>query len=92
MYTAVSDGVRASWVVRPDGSAIGVQFNGGVSGLDLEQAELQQLKDDQFRAAVRSKRVLQQAQQIARLQNNSFESTINGTRVTPVLVNGNFRF
>ena len=92
MYTAVSDGVRASWVVRTDGSAIGVQFNGGVSGRDFEQAELQQLKDDQFRASVRSKRLLQQAQQIVRLQNNSFESTINGKKVTPTLVNGNFRF
>ena len=44
MYTAEADGARASWVVRPDGSAIGVQFNGGVSGRDFEQAELQQLK------------------------------------------------
>src|SRR5689334_17352928 len=32
MYTAEFQGVRASWVVRPDGSATGVQFNGGVSG------------------------------------------------------------
>ena len=31
MYTADLDGVRASWVVREDGSAIGVQFNGGQS-------------------------------------------------------------
>ena len=91
MYTAEADGVRASWVVRPDGSAIGVQFNGGVSGRDFEQAELQQLKDEQFRASVRNKRQLQQAQQIARLQNNGFESTINGKRVVLVVVNGNFR-
>ena len=91
MYTAEADGARASWVVRPDGSAIGVQFNGGVSGRDFEQAELQQLKDEQFRASVRSKRILQQAQQIARLQNNGFESTINGKRVVLVVVNGNFR-
>ena len=91
MYTAASDGVRASWVVRPDGSAIGVQFNGGVSGRDFEQAELQQLKDEQFRASVRNKRQLQQAQQIARLQNNGFESTINGKKVVLVIVNGNFR-
>ena len=49
MYTAELDGVRASWVVRPDGSAIGVQFNGGISGRDFEQAELQQLNELQFR-------------------------------------------
>ena len=91
MYTAESDGVRASWVVREDGSAIGVQFS-PTTGQKLEQSDLQQLADDQFRAQVRNTRRLQQAQQIVRLQNNTFESTINGKKASPVLVNGNFRF
>lgn len=91
MYTAELDGVRASWVVRPDGSATGVQFNGGVSGRDFEQAELQQLNELQFRNSVRNKRQLQQAQQIELLANRSARSTINGREVTPVIVNGNFR-
>ena len=91
MYTADLDGVRASWVVRPDGSATGVQFNGGISGRDFEQAELQQLNELQFRNSVRNKRQLQQAQQITLLANKSARSTINGTEVTPVIVDGNFR-
>ncbi len=91
MYTADLDGVRASWVVRPDGSATGVQFNGGISGRDFEQAELQQLNELQFRNSVRNKRQLQQAQQITLLANKSASSTINGREVTPVIVNGNFR-
>jgi hypothetical protein len=91
MYTAAFEGVRASWVVRPDGSAIGVQFNGGVSGRDFEQAELQQLNELQFRNSVRNKRQLQQAQQIAFLANTSASSTINGHQVTPVVVDGDFR-
>lgn len=91
MYTAELNGVRASWVVREDGSAIGVQFNGGISGRDFEQAELQQLKDEQFRAQVRSKRQLQQANQITFLQNKSASSKINGQQVTPTLVTGTFR-
>jgi hypothetical protein len=91
MYTADLNGVRASWVVRPDGSATGVQFNGGISGRDFEQAELQQLNELQFRNSVRNKRQLQQAQQIQVLANRSARSTINGQDVTPVLVNGNFR-
>lgn len=92
MYTAVSDGVRASWVVRDDGSAIGVQFNtGSISGRDFEQAELQQLNEQQFRNGVRNKRQLQQASQIQVLQNKSATSTINGRGVTPTLVNGTFR-
>ena len=91
MYTADLNGVRASWVVRPDGSATGVQFNGGISGRDFEQAELQQLNELQFRNSVRNKRQLQQAQQIQLLANRSAKSTINGTEVTPVIVDGNFR-
>jgi hypothetical protein len=91
MYTAELNGVRASWVVRPDGSATGVQFNGGISGRDFEQAELQQLNELQFRNSVRNKRQLQQAQQIQVLANRSARSTINGQDVTPVVVDGNFR-
>ena len=91
MYTADVEGVRASWVVREDGSAIGVQFNGGVSGRDFEQAELQQLNELQFRSSVRNKRQLQQAAQISFLENKSAASTINGRQVTPTLVSGNFR-
>jgi hypothetical protein len=91
MYTADLNGVRASWVVRPDGSATGVQFNGGISGRDFEQAELQQLNELQFRNSVRNKRQLQQAQQIELLANRSARSTINGQEVTPVLVTGTFR-
>lgn len=92
MYTADFEGVRASWVVRPDGSAVGVQFNGGISGRDFEQAELQQLNAQQFQAQVRNKRKLQQAQQLIRLQNGSFTSTINGHDVIAQLVAGNTRF
>ena len=90
MNTADSDGVRASWVVREDGSAIGVQLN-GISGRDFEQAELQQLNDLQFRAEVRNRRQLQQANQIEFLQNKSARSRINGRDVTPTLVTGSFR-
>ncbi|WP_102145094.1 hypothetical protein [Mycobacterium hubeiense] len=90
MYTAEFEGVRASWVMRADGSATGVQ-NNGLRGSDITQAELQQLRDDQFRNEVRNKRQLQQAQQIVRLQDRGFTSTINGHPVTLVVVNGNFR-
>ncbi|MBS1693523.1 MAG: hypothetical protein JST91_15010 [Actinobacteria bacterium] len=91
MYTAEVDGVRASWVLRPDGSALGVQLN-GTSGRDFEQAELQILKNDQFRAEVRNKRILQQANQLSRLNDGSFGSSINGKPVKATLVNGTFRF
>ncbi|MDT5016026.1 MAG: hypothetical protein QOD39_2186 [Mycobacterium sp.] len=93
MYTAAFDGVRASWVVREDGSAIGVQFN-AATGQKLEQSDLEQLADDQFRAQVRNKRELVAAKQIEFLSDNGVKtakSTINGKQVTPTLVTGSFR-
>jgi hypothetical protein len=92
MYTAALDGARASWIVRPDGSVTGVQFNGGISGRDFEQAELQQINAAQFQARVRNKRILQQANQSVKLQNGTLTSKINGRDVTAALVTGTTRF
>jgi hypothetical protein len=90
MYTAALDGVRASWVVRENGSAIGVQFS-PATGQKLEQSDLAQLADDQFRTQVRNKRQLVAAKQIQFLQDKSASSTINDKPVTPTLVTGSFR-
>jgi hypothetical protein len=92
IYTADQDGVRASWIVRPDGSLTGVQFDGGVTGRDFEQAELQQLNAAQFQAQVRNKRVLQQADQSVSLKNGTLISKINGRSVTGRTVTGTTRF
>jgi hypothetical protein len=91
IYTTELDGVRASWVVRPDGTTTGVQFGGipGISGRDFEQAELQQLKGQQFRDRVRNKRLLQQA---AQLHARTWQSTINGRPVVAARVRGNTAF
>lgn len=90
VYTAEKDGVRASWVVREDGSAVGVQFQTNSVG-DITRSDIQQLNDSQFRAEIRNKRQLQQAQQITRLSNGAMRSTINGRDVTPTSVTGSFR-
>jgi hypothetical protein len=90
MYTADFEGTRASWVVREDESAIGVQFS-ATTGQKLEQSDIQQLADDQFRAQVRNTRRLQQAAQLTKLQDGAMSSTINGHQVTPTLVTGTFR-
>jgi hypothetical protein len=92
MYTAALDGVRASWIVRTDGSVTGVQFNGGISGRDFEQAELQQLNAIQFQNQIRNKRILQQADQSVKLANNKLTSKINGVDVTGDVVTGKTRF
>ena len=92
VYTVDLDGIRSSWIVRPDGSVTGVQFNGGITGRDFEQAELQQLNTAQFQAQVRNKRVLQQADQAVSLQNRTLSSKINGRSVTARTVTGSTRF
>lgn len=87
MYTAELDGTRASWVVRENGSAVGVQFtNNGDDDINVFE-----LNDARFRAEVRNRRLLQQAQQIERLQNGRMSSKIDDRDVTPTLVNGSFR-
>ena len=92
VYTVDLDGIRSSWIARPDGSVTGVQFNGGITGRDFEQAELQQLNTAQFQAQVRNKRVLQQADQAVSLQNRTLTSKINGRSVTARTVTGSTRF
>jgi hypothetical protein len=88
MYTAELNGVRASWVVREDGSATGVQKNKDDD--DVAEVVIQEDRDRQAR--VKNRRLFQQAQQILQLQNKSARSTIDGTDVVAVLVNGGFRF
>lgn len=66
--------------------------NGGISGRDFEQAELQQLNAAQFQAQVRNKRILQQADQSVTLQNGTLISKINGRNVTAKVVTGTTRF
>jgi len=88
VYTADLEGVRASWVVRADGSATGVQNNGSD---DSDVAEAVIANEQRFRDEVRNRRKLQAAAQITQLQNRSARSTINGNPVDAVQVNGKFR-
>lgn len=88
MYTADLNGVRASWVVRADGSATGVQNSGSN---DSNVADVVIENEQKFRDQVRNRSKLQAAAQLVDLQNRSARSTINGVPVVAVLVNGNFR-
>lgn len=96
MYTAALGGVRESWVLRPNGSAVGVQF-GGLGGDFGQDDDLnifekqQQLKDAQFRAEVRNRRLLRQAGQLEQRPDGKWGATINGQPVEAVIVDRNFR-
>ncbi|MDA2890547.1 hypothetical protein PDG61_06475 [Mycolicibacterium sp. BiH015] len=92
MYTAESDGVRASWVVRPDGSAVGVQFSGFQEGdRNFDVFNLDELSDFDVRNDVRNKRKLSPAGPIEFPPGANPRATINGVSVTPTLVTGSFR-
>ena len=92
MYTAESDGVRASWVVRPDGSATGVQFGGFTQGdRNFDPFNLDEFSDFDVRNDVRPRRKLTPAGPIEFPQGGAPQSSINGTPVSPTLVTGTFR-
>ncbi|WP_460357109.1 hypothetical protein [Mycobacterium sp. ZZG] len=92
MYTADSDGVRASWVVRPDGSATGVQFSGFAQGdRNFDPFNLDELSDFDVRDKVRNTRNLSPAGPIEFGSDGAPRATINGVAVTPTLVTGTFR-
>ncbi len=92
MYTAESNGVRASWVVRPDRSAVGVQFSGFVEGdRNFDVFNLDELSDFDVRNDVRNKRKLTPAGPIEFPPGANPRATINGVSVTPTLVTGTFR-
>ncbi|MGE0219961.1 hypothetical protein [Mycolicibacterium sp.] len=92
MYTAEVSGVRASWVVRPDGTATGVQFSGFAEGdRNFDPFNLDELTDFQVRDEVRNKRNLGPAGPISFLPDGTPQASINDTPVTPTLVTGTFR-
>jgi hypothetical protein len=92
MYTAESAGTRASWVVRPDGSATGVQFSGFAEGnRNFDPFNLDEFSDFDVRNDVRPTRKLTPAGPIEFAPDGAPRATINGVSVTPTLVTGSFR-
>ena len=88
MYTAEANGVRASWVVRPDNTITGVQFK---KSNDSDTADLVQANEQKFRDQVRQRRLARQLQAAPPLEFGTWRSTVNGVPVTAILVNGDTR-
>ncbi|MGK2882036.1 MAG: hypothetical protein ACSLE6_14960 [Mycobacterium sp.] len=82
MYTAVVDGVRASWVVRPDDTQTGVIF--------LNSDEASVLQNDSS-AQVRERRLARLLGQADPLAVPAGNTTINGRPVTAQIVDGDTR-
>ncbi|GAY15213.1 hypothetical protein MSZK_19390 [Mycobacterium sp. shizuoka-1] len=88
MYTAEANGVRASWVVRPDHSVTGVQFK---KSNDSDTADLVLANEQKFRDQVRQRRLARQLQAAPPLEFGTWRSTVSGVPVTAILVNGDTR-
>lgn len=84
MYTAELGGVRASWVVRPDDTATGVQF----TPKDDDKTVFD-LQGEAFRERVRNARQLAPAPQLTL---DGLRTTINGQPVVAELVTGDTNF
>jgi hypothetical protein len=80
MYTAAVNGVRASWVVRPDDTMTGILF----TPKDDDKTVFE-LQGEAFRERVRNARELQPAPQLSL---DGLRTTINGTPVEAELVTG----
>jgi hypothetical protein len=91
MYTGELGGVRASWVVRADGSSIGVQHDSSGRRDNDNRPNPFLLQEKEFREQVRNRRLLQAASQLSAQQIRTERTEINGHEVALVIVNGNFR-
>lgn len=88
MYTAAANGVRASWVVRPDNTITGVQFR--LTDED-DTSDLVQANEQKFRDQVRQRRLARLLQPAPPLEFGTWRSTVNGVPVTAIRVDGDTR-
>ena len=88
MYTAAANGVRASWVVRPDNTITGVQFK---ISKDSDTSDLVQANEQAFRDQVRQRREARLLQPAPPLEFGTWHSTVAGAPVTAIRVDGDTR-
>jgi hypothetical protein len=88
MYTAAANGVRASWVVRPDNTITGVQFK---ISKDSDTSDLVQANEQQFRDQVRQRREARLLEPAPPLEFGTWRATVNGVPVTATRVDGDTR-
>lgn len=86
MYTATAGDARASWIVLPDQSVVGVVSANSKNDREVIDAINKQQQD--FKDKVRQARLDRQLQQAAALTSGSWTSQLSGQSVTAVSVTG----
>lgn len=90
MYTATHGNARATWVVRPDHTMIGVMDNSAPGDHKVTDAIM--AKEQQFKDSVRQMRLDRQLQHAPQMQMDTMESDMGGTMVRVTRVAGNMSF
>ncbi len=90
LYTATHDNARASWVVRPDNSMVGVMDNSAPG--DHKVTDAAAAHDQAFKDKVRQMRIDRQLQQAPPMNITTRQMNMGGTTATAVRVTGNMSF
>jgi hypothetical protein len=86
-YTVTAGDARATWIVLPDNSVVGVTSPNSKN--DREVIDKINAQQQNFKDQVRQARLNRQLEQSAQLNTTNFTSTLNSTTVTAVEVTGN---
>ncbi|MCX2929730.1 hypothetical protein ORI20_05565 [Mycobacterium sp. CVI_P3] len=90
IYTATMGGTRASWVVRPNRTMMGVMDNSAPG--DHKVTDQLAAEQQQYRDQVRQMRIDQQMRQAPPMRYGTWSATIDATPVTATRVTGGMRF
>ncbi|HEX7426840.1 MAG TPA: hypothetical protein VF328_07710 [Mycobacterium sp.] len=90
MYTAARGNSRATWIVRPNNTAVGVMDNSAPG--DHKVTDAIAAKDQAFKDSVRQKRHDRQLQQAPPLQMDTMEADMNGSMMPVTRVTGSMSF
>ena len=90
MYTAARGNSRATWIVRPNNTTVGVMDNSAPG--DHKVTDAIAAKDQAFKDSVRQKRLDRQLQQAPQLQMDTMEADMNGSMMPVTRVTGNMSF
>jgi hypothetical protein len=89
IYTASAGDARASWIVSPDQTVVGV--TSANSKRDREVIDQINAQQQAFKDKIRQARLQRQLEQSAKLNTGNFTATVNGTTVTAQRVTGNMQ-
>lgn len=90
MYTATDGNSRATWIVRPDHTMVGVMDNSAPGDHKVTDAIME--NEQAFRDNVRQMRLDRQLQQAPSMQMDTMEVDMGGTMVRATRVTGNASF